>query len=114
MDLNKPLAANSVLVSGAAFIIIVAGMKASTQLLMPFLLAIFIAVLCAPLMIWLRAKKVPSTLAVLLVVTMLSLLVVTFSTVIGSSLSSFYQDLPSYEQKFQQQEQAAGSCGRSR
>ena len=107
VNLNTPSAANSFLVSGAAFVIIVAGMKASTQLLMPFLLAIFIAVLCAPLMIWLRSKKVPSTLAVLLVVTMLSLLVATFSTVIGSSLSAFYQDLPSYEQKFQQQEQVA-------
>lgn len=107
VNLNKPSTANSFLVSGAAFVIIVAGMKASTQLLMPFLLAIFIAVLCAPLMIWLRSKKVPSTLAVLLVVTMLSLLVATFSTVIGSSLSAFYQDLPTYEQKFQQQEQVA-------
>ena len=107
MEINKPLAANSVLVSGAAFVIIVAGMKASTQLLMPFLLAIFIAVLCAPLMMWLKSKKVPPTIAVLLVVSMLSLLAVTFGTVIGSSLSSFYQDLPTYEEKFQQQEQAA-------
>lgn len=107
MSFNQPLTANSYLVSGAAFIIIVAGMKASTQLLMPFLLAIFIAVLCTPLMVWLRSKKIPSTIAVLLIVTMLSLLVVTFSTVIGSSLSAFYQDLPTYEQKFQQQEQAA-------
>lgn len=107
VSFNQPLTANSYLVSGAAFIIIVAGMKASTQLLMPFLLAIFIAVLCTPLMVWLRSKKIPSTIAVLLIVTMLSLLVVTFSTVIGSSLSAFYQDLPTYEQKFQQQEQAA-------
>jgi AI-2 transport protein TqsA len=107
VNLNKPLAANSILVSGAAFIIIVAGMKASTELLVPFLLAIFIAVLCTPLMVWLRAKKVPSTLSVLLVVTLLSLLVATFSTVIGSSLSSFYQDLPSYEQKLQLQSEAA-------
>lgn len=107
MNFNKPTTANSFLVSAAAFVIIVAGMKASAQLLMPFLLAIFIAVLCAPLMIWLRSKKVPPTIAVLLVVTLLSLLVITFSTVIGSSLSAFYQDLPTYEKKFQQQEQAA-------
>lgn len=103
MEINKPIAGNGVLLSAAAFVVVIAGMKASTQLLMPFLLAIFIAVLCTPLMVWLKSKKVPSTVAVLLVVVMLSLLVFTFGTVIGGSLSAFYQDLPSYEARLQHQ-----------
>jgi len=69
-------------------------------------LAIFIAVLCAPLMIWLKAKKVPSGLAIFSVVIMFFLLAATFGTVIGASLSAFYQDLPEYEQKLQLQGQA--------
>ncbi len=106
MDYKKTLAANNVIVSFAAFVIIIAGLKASTQIIVPFLLAIFIAVLCAPLMIWLKAKKVPSALAILSVVLIFFLLAATFGTVIGASLSAFYQDLPEYEQKLQQQGQA--------
>jgi predicted PurR-regulated permease PerM len=103
--MDKPFVSNKVLINVAAFVVVVAGMKAATQLLVPFLLAIFIAVLCAPLMIWLKAKKVPSTLSVLMVVALFFLLAATFGTVIGSSLSAFYQDLPEYEQKLQQQGQ---------
>jgi len=99
--MNKPLVNHNVMINIAAFIIIVAGLKAATQLLVPFLLAVFIAVLCAPMMIWLRAKRVPSTLSVLLVVVLFFLIAATLGTVIGSSLSAFYQDLPEYEQKLQ-------------
>jgi predicted PurR-regulated permease PerM len=81
-------------------------MKASTQIIVPFLLAIFIAVLCTPLMIWLKNRRVPSGVAVLLVVVMFFLMAATFGTVIGTSLSAFYQDLPDYEQKLQSQGQA--------
>jgi AI-2 transport protein TqsA len=101
--MNKPLENHSVLINIAAFIIIVAGLKAATQLLVPFLLAVFIAVLCAPMMIWLKAKRVPSILSVLLVVVLFFLIAATLGTVIGTSLSAFYQDLPEYEQKLQQQ-----------
>lgn len=104
--MNKSLATHSIMINVAAFIVIVAGLKAATELLVPFLLAVFIAVLCAPLMIWLRAKKVPSVLSVLLVVVLFFLIAATLGTVIGTSLSAFYQDLPEYEQKLQQQGQS--------
>jgi predicted PurR-regulated permease PerM len=101
--MSKPLENHSVLINIAAFIVIVAGLKAATQLLVPFLLAVFIAVLCAPMMIWLKAKRVPSIVSVLLVVVLFFLIAATLGTVIGTSLSAFYQDLPEYEQKLQQQ-----------
>lgn len=107
MDYQKTVAANSVILSFAAFVIIITGLKASTEIIVPFLLAIFISVLCAPLMIWLKARSVPSAIAVLLVVMLFLLLAVTFGTVVGASLSAFYQDLPEYEQKLQVQGQAA-------
>lgn len=107
MNYKKTVAANNVIVSFAAFVVVIAGMKASTEILVPFLLAVFIAVLCTPLMVWLKARKVPSWVAVLLVVVMFFLLAATFGTVIGTSLSAFYQDLPEYEQKLQLQSQAS-------
>jgi|TARA_B100001059_G_C17787757_1_gene558193 predicted PurR-regulated permease PerM len=109
LNYKKTVAANNVIVSFAAFVVVIAGMKASTEILVPFLLAVFIAVLCTPLMVWLKVRKVPSSLAVLLVVVMFFLLAATFGTVIGASLSAFYQDLPDYEQKLQLQSQAGVS-----
>jgi AI-2 transport protein TqsA len=101
--MNKPLVSHNVIINIAAFIVIVAGLKAATQLLVPFLLAVFIAVLCAPMMIWLKKRRVPSIASVLLVVVLFFLITATLGTVIGTSLSAFYQDLPEYEQKLQQQ-----------
>ncbi|MGK0248195.1 MAG: AI-2 transport protein TqsA [Oleispira sp.] len=101
--MNKPLVNHNIMINLAAFIIIVAGLKSATQLLVPFLLAVFIAVLCAPMMIWLKEKRVPSILSVLLVAVLFFLITATLGTVVGSSLSAFYQDLPEYEQKLQQQ-----------
>ena len=107
MDYKKTVAANNVIVSFAAFVVVIAGMKASTEILVPFLLAVFISVLCTPIMVWLKVRRVPSVVAVLLVVVMFFLLAATFGTVIGASLSAFYQDLPEYEQKLQLQSQAS-------
>lgn len=106
MDYKKTVTSNSVIVSFAAFVVVIAGLKASTQIIVPFLLAVFIAVLCAPLMIWLKARKIPSAIAILLVVSMFFLIAATFGTVIGASLTDFYLDLPEYEQKLQQQSQS--------
>jgi predicted PurR-regulated permease PerM len=105
VNYKKTVAANNVIVSLAAFVVVIAGMKASTQILVPFLLAVFIAVLCTPLMVWLKTRKVPSVVAVLLVVVLFFLLAATLGTVIGASLTAFYQDLPQYEQKLQMQSQ---------
>jgi AI-2 transport protein TqsA len=101
--MNKPLVGHNVMINIAAFIIIVAGLKAATQLLVPFLLAVFIAVLCAPMMIWLKKRRVPSIVSVLIVAVLFFIITATLGTVIGTSLSAFYQDLPEYEQKLQQQ-----------
>jgi len=36
------------LITGAAFVVVVAGMQAAASLLIPFLLAAFIAIICLP------------------------------------------------------------------
>ena len=51
----------------AGFIIVVAGMKASSSLLVPFFLAVFIAIICAPGMFWLQQKGVPKVIALVLI-----------------------------------------------
>jgi len=47
----------------ASFVIVVAGMKAASSILVPFFLAVFIAVICTPPLFWLQRKGVPKALA---------------------------------------------------
>ena len=55
------------LVAAAAFVIIVAGIQAAASIIIPFLLAVFISTLCAPLIYWLERRGVPNALAVLII-----------------------------------------------
>ena len=67
MSQDKHMASNLFL-SGAAAVIIIAGIKSAADMLVPFLLAIFIAVLSAPLMRWLTRRHIPDVAAVLILV----------------------------------------------
>ena len=91
------------LVDLAAFIVVVAGMKAAQPILVHFLLSAFIAVTCAPLVSWLNRHRVPTSLSVILVVFGLlgcGLLIAVF---IGSSLNDFSQSLPIYQARLQEE-----------
>ena len=87
------------LLSLAAFVVLVAGMKAASQILVPFLLALFIAVISAPPMFFLIRRGLPKGLALLAI--MLAILGIGFgiASLVGSSLDDFYRDLPKYEQR---------------
>jgi len=56
------------LISAAAVIVIIYGMQAAKVLLVPFLLAVFLALITVRPMLWLQQKKVPSIAAALLIV----------------------------------------------
>ncbi len=88
-------------------VVTVAGMRAIDTLLVPFLLAIFCAVICAPGLFWLMRRGIPKVLAVVLVVAGLVLILLAFSTVLGSSVDGFYKALPEYQARLRQE--AAGA-----
>jgi predicted PurR-regulated permease PerM len=83
----------------ASFIIVVAGMKAASSLLVPFFLAVFIAVICAPPLFWLQRKGLPKVIALILI--LLAILVVgfLFGVLIGPSLNNFLSSLPGYQER---------------
>ena len=56
---------------GAAAVIVLAGLKAAQTLVIPFLLALFLAIICSPAVSWLTRRRVPAALAVLVVVIVL-------------------------------------------
>lgn len=85
----------------AAFVVVVAGMKAAEELLVPFLLSLFIAVISSPPLVWLRKKGVPNGLAILFIIAFVVVVGVVVGAVVGSSITSFKSDLPFYQSRLE-------------
>ncbi len=81
----------------AIFIIVIAGVMASSSVVIPFLLALFISIICTSPIIWLRKKKVPNGLAISIVFIGIVAIFWGFGEIIGSSLSSFSEESAQYE-----------------
>jgi AI-2 transport protein TqsA len=94
---------SEIVIATAACVVIIAGMKAATVVLVPFLLSAFIAIISAPPMFWLQRKGVASILAVLIVVLITLGLAVLVGTLVGQSINDFSQDLPLYQAKIKEQ-----------
>ena len=84
-------------VTMAAVVIIIFGMQAAKVLLVPFLLAIFFALITVRPMLWLQAHKVPSVLAAITVVFALMLFLAVLGSIVGTSIAAFTAALPSYQ-----------------
>ncbi len=88
-----------VLFSLACVVVIVAGLKAASSLLVPFLLAMFVAITCAPLLSWLRKHKVPTALAVLCIICLIALFALLVVVFLGASITDFSSRLPEYQKQ---------------
>jgi len=84
----------------ASLIIIIAGVIFAKSIVIPFLMSLFLSVILLPPIRWLRSKKVPKSLSIIIVFVLIIVLFTGFGELIGSSLSSFSKDFPEYEQKF--------------
>ncbi|SDZ77174.1 Predicted PurR-regulated permease PerM [Desulfuromusa kysingii] len=87
----------------AALIIIIAGLKTAQALLVPFLLAFFISVICAGPFFWLQQRKIPAPIALLLVISVVMLGGLVVVTLIGTSVNDFTNELPVYQEKLRVQ-----------
>jgi predicted PurR-regulated permease PerM len=88
---------SNVLISVAAVIVIVYGMQAAQVLLVPFLLAVFLALIAIRPMLWLQQRKIPSALAALLIVILMMLIIGAVGAIVGSSIAEFTAALPTYQ-----------------
>ncbi|MDD3604777.1 MAG: hypothetical protein PHD86_06290, partial [Kiritimatiellae bacterium] len=59
----------ALLVNAAAFVVIVAGMRAASSIIVVLLLAVFISVVITPLYFGMQRRRIPSWLALLLLIT---------------------------------------------
>ena len=93
-----PSHVQQVLFNLAAFVIVVAGMRASSDILIPFLLAIFISVIANPLVIKLRSRGIPIIGAIVLVILGIITIGIGITSLLGTSLNDFSDNLPQYKE----------------
>ena len=74
---------------GAAVVVVLAGLKAAQSLVIPFLLALFLAIICTPAVSWLAKRRVPVGLAVILIVIILLGAFSGFGAIVGGSVNEF-------------------------
>ena len=95
----SPIERYSFLLPAACFVIVVAGMRAAAPLVVPFLLATFIAIICSGPLLWMEQRRVPTTLAVLTIISTIILVGIFVATFVGTSLTEFYEHVPEYQQR---------------
>lgn len=100
------------LLASASFIIVIAGLKAASTIIIPLLLAIFIAIICAPPLHWLQRKKIPNFLAIPLVIIVILAIGFVIGGLVGSSINDFSDQLPKYEAKLKKEYSEALKTGK--
>jgi len=88
------------LMAFAAVVVIVAGLRAASSLFVPFLLAGFIGLLCAPALFWLRDRGLPTPIALIVVLLGLLGIGALFGGLVSTSINEFTRALPAYQKSF--------------
>ncbi|MFU2318209.1 AI-2E family transporter [Rahnella sp. PCH160] len=85
-----------IVVMMAMLVVIFAGIKSASDIIVPFILALFLAFVLNPLIVLLGKCRVPRALAVLLVATVVICLMVFLTTKLLVTLNEFARTLPQY------------------
>ena len=92
---------SSPLVRAASVIVILAGLKAAGPIVVPFILALFLAVLTGPPVHWMHRHRVPRALAVLFTMATMGGGLALVATLSAASLSEFAERFPTYQTQMQ-------------
>ena len=97
------------LITVAAFVVVVAGMRVGADIIVPFLLAMFIAVISAPALDWLERLGLPRAVAMIVVIAAIVAVGMGITGLVGSSLRQFTASLPEYTDRLNSYTQAVES-----
>lgn len=98
--MSKPIRPEKVLFVLAAIAIILGAVRAASGVLVPALLALFIAIVCTEPMYWMIRRGIPRALSIVLVVVVLLGISSLMPLVISGSYVQFTQELPAYQERF--------------
>ena len=89
-------AANTYLLTAAAFVVVIAGMRASAGILVPFLLAMFVAVISAPLYQAMKRRGLPGSVSMLALVLIMLAAMLLLVGAIERAVAVLSGNLPGY------------------
>ena len=85
------------LITLAAIVVVLYGMQAAQVLLVPFLLAVFLALITVRPMLWMQRRHVPSIVAALSIVLSMVLILALVGGIVGTSIAQFTAAIPGYQ-----------------
>lgn len=86
----------------ASFVVVVAGLRAAATVMIPLMVALFLAILSLPLIAWLVHHRVPHGLAVALAVLANLALVLIVGLVVTRSVAGFVEAAPRYRLRLEE------------
>ena len=89
------------LLMGASFVIVVAGLREGQTILLPFALALFLAVMSMPLMFWLQLRRVPAPLAIALTMLVIGALFGALIMLGTQAVADLQDQIPGYTTRIQ-------------
>ncbi|MEP2652975.1 MAG: AI-2E family transporter [Paraglaciecola sp.] len=87
----------------ASIVVILACIKAASAIVVPFLLSIFIAMACSPIITWANQYKLPRALAVIIVILLIVVFGLVLAGLVGQSMNEFSQNVPKYREQLVQE-----------
>jgi len=94
---EKNLNFNRTVVAMAALVIVFAGIKLAAEIVVPFLLALFIAIICSPVIKAMTQRKVPHGIAIALLFILILIVFFFLAGLINSSVQEFTRSIPQYK-----------------
>jgi len=102
-DLAKNNNIVKMFVTIAAVFIIFAGIKTAADLLVPFLLSFFIAIICHPLVAKASEYKIPKAISIIVVIGIFVTIALSLTGLVGQSLNELSQVIPEYRLQLKEQ-----------
>lgn len=101
--INNSLGGTRFIFIVAALVVIIAGINFAQSVVVLFLISFFLALLGTPPVLWLKGKRIPSGFAVLIVMAVMIIILLMIGVQIGTSFSSFSNELPLLQSRIREQ-----------
>ena len=93
---SGPISASNPLLVLAAFVVVVAGIKAAEELMVPFLLSAFLATIATTPVFWMARHRIPVGLAIAVVMAALIAVLLGVGAMVASNVDDFREQMPFY------------------
>ncbi len=90
------------LILAASLVVIVAGMQSAVNIIIPFLLAVFLAIISTPALFWMKKRGISTFFAIFLISLVILAAGLMIGTLLATSIADFTKTLPEYAKKLEE------------